>query len=112
MTAQPVISRVRDLLSDGNAPYRWEDTELFRWLSDGIVDVIGRRPDAQFTDAFTLATVEDITALTDELPVSDTFREPLSLYVAAMAFGDDAEHANNGARSLALFQQYEAWFVK
>lgn len=46
MTANDIVSRVRDILLDTELPYRNSDAELLRWLSDGQLAIVAAMPEA------------------------------------------------------------------
>lgn len=46
MTANDIVSRVRDILLDADTPYRNTDAELLRWVSDGQLAIVTAMPEA------------------------------------------------------------------
>ena len=56
MDGQDVITAVRDLLNEAQ-PAFWTDTQLLKWINDGITDIVGK--------TWCIADSETITLLTD-----------------------------------------------
>ena len=56
MTANDIVSRVRDILLDTETPYRNSDAELLRWLSDGQLAIVTVMPEA-YTASRSMAIV-------------------------------------------------------
>lgn len=107
MKASDVIKRVRLLIGDENAPYRWPDLELFPWIEDGQRQIVAIRPDAAYLTSVAVPSSYAVTALTSDLVVTDSFLAALVDYVASRAMSKDAEHADNEGAAQRLYEQFE-----
>jgi hypothetical protein len=108
MLASDIITRVRDLLGDEVAPYRWTDTKLLLWLTDAQRDLAMRRPDSLYLTSVTTTQPGVVAALGDTLVVADHFIGALVDFVCFRAFMRDNEDPINAAKSSAHFQTYLA----
>ena len=100
MTAANVIDRAREILADTVATYRWPDSAMFRWVTDGEKEIAVRRPDALIKSDGTLTVLAVRTATSDTLGYDEQWAAGLVDYVCWRAFSTDAEHAGMGKRSL------------
>jgi len=111
-TAQDVIDdRVRYILADTveGAAERWGDDVLLTWLNDAGWLVEQLRPEIFLTDAYTLGTWTEVTALSGTIyPPTNTDRwlAAFSDYVCARALAMDAQDERDLNRARTHFQQF------
>lgn len=100
-----VETRARIGLNDRATPYRWGANEvILPYLNAGLQILKVRRPDAFFGKYELPATV---SALTDDIPVDDSFLQPLADYVCARCNMVDEEEASQALAS-AFFSAFGA----
>ena len=56
-----LITRVRFLLTDTVATYRWSDANLALWANEGIEDIRDKRPEARYSNEGIFIPFEEIT---------------------------------------------------
>ena len=87
-----VVSRTREILADTVQPYRWIDTQINGFISDGLIELAKMRSDI---------------ARNGNKPITSDFEAALSYYAAsrALALDNDLQN-NNGALSDKLFKMF------
>ena len=107
MTGQNVVDRVREILNDQDEASRdWEDSDLLRWVNDGVKAICGLRNDALLASDGTLTTVTELTALSGTISIPDKFRVPLTWYIVWMAFASEAGDKRDAARAADAKQAF------
>lgn len=94
-----LVNRCRVLLSDRDAPYRWEDGELLVWLNEARLKLWQFRPDAFYVNKIVTREPAKITSGTASVDVLGPYETFIVNYIVARAMGQDAEHAANMATS-------------
>jgi hypothetical protein len=94
LSEEKVISHARETLADSVTPYRWEDTQLEEFVSDGIRELKVLRSDLRESD-------------NEHIP--DAFESAIANYTVyrALALDNDAQN-NNGALSDKYFNLFNA----
>jgi len=100
MTGEDVETRVRTLLKAGSE-VRWDDAEMLLWVNDGVVEIVRRRPDSQYTSSINNSAVIDTTALDQELPLLQYYRATMANYVLHRCYQKDSEYTNG--RDMAAY---------
>ncbi len=95
MTAADIISRVRDLISDTVEEYRWGDTRLLRYISDGLQEIWRLAPDAFHLTSVVIDAPDEATATNSTISMRTEYRAALCSYVCWRALGEDAEDVDN-----------------
>jgi len=101
-TAQDAITRIREQISDdipdASGNYRWSDTIMFRLLWDGVLHIAGDHPEALYLESIVvidLHNIDEISALTDTLPIRNDYLTALVDWVASrIQLGDSEDSAN------------------
>lgn len=101
MRANDFIKKlVRPLIGDTESPYRTPDINIMPFVSAGLLDMFGRRPEAFYvTDIVTTAPAFDDANTNAEIPITDRYLQGLANYVAWKLFMHNTEDANNVALS-------------
>jgi len=89
--ASEVVARVRALLGDETAPYRWSDAALVLLLDAAEGALCDRRRELLLTAPGTQATRGTVDALTDTMTAGATHLEALALEVASRAMAEQQE---------------------
>lgn len=66
MTGQDVITAVRDILNEQTAAF-WTDTQLLKWINNGIIDIVSKTWCLADSETITLATGTLEYALSNDL---------------------------------------------
>ncbi len=88
MTAAGVINQVRYKLKDiVTGAYKWSDTELLDYVSDGQREIFKYQPESIISGTTITATftLTDITATTDTLEIMDRYMPQMVDYVLSRA---------------------------
>lgn len=107
MVASTVVSRVRIQLNDTVESYRYDDQELFKYLTSACRDLGLERPDLLLSSSGVLNTVVDITASSDLLVYSDEMLIPLIDFMCYRALMTDSEDVQNMSLAKDHFQAYQ-----
>ena len=99
MTTTNLITRARRFLQDTVEPYRWGNDELRKDLQKALRYLNAAAPHTRYVDG----VVTDYTPLPEEddepIAVSDRYAEALALYVAYLAYFNDATDTVNNERA-------------
>ena len=111
MTVNSIRTRARKILEDSVSPYRWEDSELRDHLQIALRRLNVRVPATRYVGL----AVQDYIPLPDEddaeFPVDDRYAEALALYVAYLAYFNDATDTVNAERAAACLSRAEALMI-
>ncbi len=102
-----VVSRVRDARSDSIEDYRWEDPELWRYIDDGVIQIVSRNPESQYEDFVEAIDTSPVTSPDDTIEIERHYMDSLVHYVNFRALSKDSEDNAN----MALGQDHFAKFV-
>lgn len=102
MTPQELTTDARAILQDTRTPYRYTDTDLLRYVEDGVSTFLRIRPDLRVGYGWRPGQ-PDIPASLEE----SGYRPLLAEYVAAKAELRDDQFVENG-RVVALLQKVRA----
>ena len=107
MIAQDVIDRIRPLINDTVAQYRWSDDDLIDKLNDGLEELWKTRPVAFYESAIVLTHFTDLTAVGDTMPVGNSYRQALAFFVAFLAYSEDRDDLANAQNAQKFFDLYQ-----
>ena len=107
MKASKPIDQVRQLLRDTVKPFRWEDTTLSLWASEGVLDIFRRKPEMTFIDDVEINEPSKVTAPTSDVRLVDRFQNVLENYMCFMAMSRDGEDSPNAALAMTYKQLYD-----
>jgi len=107
MLVSGFISRVRELISDEVEEYRYDDTELMTYITDGQNQIWRRHPEAFYVSSVTTTAPSAITETDDILSISDDYIDTLLYYVAFRALSKDSEDSVN----MNLAATYRTYFA-
>ena len=111
MTVNTIRARARQILEDAVAPYRWEDAELREHLQTAVRRLNTRVPATRYVGG----VVQDYISLPEaddaEFPVDDRYAEALALYVAYLAYFNDATDTVNNERASSCLARAEALMI-
>lgn len=80
MTGTDIENRVRVTLQDNfgdSSKYRWTNAEFLRILNDGLQELYHKRPDAFYLNSVIVDPPDDLTALTETIPMLDRYRDTI-----------------------------------
>lgn len=112
VTAQYVVTMVRILIHDSVATYRYPDTDLLLWVTEGQREIISMRPDAYVNSSGAqVSTIPipdpgEVSAVGTSLHVSQAFIGALVDYVCYRAMLNDSESAGNAALASNYLQNF------
>lgn len=98
-SASDIIDRARRLLEDIGPQYKWRDVELITYVNDGQREICMKSPHAMIMADESVIPVPlptEITALVDELQISDMYLGRLTDWVVARALEKRAAFAPDG----------------
>ena len=111
MTVNTIRTRARQILEDAVQPYRWEDAELRDHLQTAVRRLNVRVPATRYVGL----AVQDYIPLPDEddepITVDDRYAEALALYVAYLAYFNDATDTVNNERASACLARAESLMI-
>lgn len=95
MKASDVITRVREIVSDEITPFRYENAELLRYISDGQVQLFRRHPEATYSTTVNVTAPSAVESPTSDLVITDDFSDAIIYYCAWRTLSKDAEDSVN-----------------
>ena len=105
-TASVITPKIRDLISDLEAPYRWEDSTLFDWLNEGAATMFETHPEFFYTDSVVVEPPTAVTALSDTLDTTLVGQKVLINYTAYRCLlrdNEDPETLQQATKFLELY---------
>lgn len=111
MTVDKIRTRARQILEDAVQPYRWGDAELRDHLQTAVRRLNVRVPATRYVGG----VVQDYIPLPDEddepIAVDNRYAEALALYVAYLAYFNDATDTVNAERASACLARAESLMI-
>lgn len=103
-TCAEVIAVARYSLNDVDGPdFRNTDTELLRYLNDGLAVIYQRRPELLFPN---VAVYPSDLTINEPFPLSRQYEVMVTYYIVWRAEIKDDEHVNSG-RAVAMQSAFE-----
>ncbi len=99
VTADDIIRRVRALLQDSTAPFRYADIDMFDSINDGLDQMVNLRPDYFIAIKFVPAKV---TALASVLSIPERLIYPMTLFTAGYMMLREDEFSTDGRANSLL----------
>ena len=107
MTVADIITAARTELKDTVAEYRWPDTTMLPFVSDGHMEIASNHRESMCSDAIVTALPVPLTATTDTLLVADHYKQALVAFTCARCLQMDQENAANLAAAANYATQYK-----
>ena len=111
MTVETIRNRARQILGDAVEPYRWEDAELRDHLQTAVRRLNRRVPSTRYLEG----AVQDYIPLPEEddvdIPIHDCYAGALALYVAYLAYFNDATDTVNNERAASCLARAESLMI-
>lgn len=107
MTAESVFSKVRSLLGDKFAPYRWETAELRVHLASALRRLNSLVPATRYVGGALTDGTDLPEGDADELTVPSRYEEAVAYYVAHLCYCDDDPDTANAELANAYLQKAE-----
>ena len=110
MTAQNIVTRVRELMKDNylEQGYRWSDAFMFTSITEACSKIAEKRPDSLFTTTVpTTNIITTITALGDTLQINDRYKESIENYTCYRCIQMDSEDNANMALGDKYLEKFE-----
>lgn len=89
MTVASIVSRVRRLLQDEEAPYHWADEKIKSDLAMSIRALHKVRPETRYVNGLLVDCVTLPTLDTDQVAIDGRFEDALVYHTAYLAYSDD-----------------------
>lgn len=100
MTTAEIVGMARRFLKDSVEPYRWKADELRDDVQKALRYLNSRAPHTRYADGGGLADFTPLPEGDDEpIPVDERYAEALAMYVAYLAYWDDATDTVNSERA-------------
>ena len=106
MTSGDIETDVRAAITDPSAT-RWTAATLRLYIFAGETLIVDLHPEAQFHTRVKRVTPTLPTATTDVLTIDDSWRIPLTHYVAARCFAEDSDAEGNLKLSAFHYKLFE-----
>lgn len=111
MTVNSIRNRARQILEDTVNPYRWEDAELRDHLQTAVRRLNRRVPSTRYLEG----VVQDYIPLPEgddvDIPIRDCYAGALALYVAYLAYFNDATDTVNNERAASCLARAESLMI-
>lgn len=89
--ASAILTKTRDLISDSEVPYRWDDPTMIFWLNEAQASMFEAHPEFYYVDSVVVDPPSEVTATVDEVSVTQTGQKLLINYVAYRCLSRDNE---------------------
>ena len=111
MTVETIRNRARQILEDTVEPYRWEDAQLRDHLQTAVRRLNRRVPSTRYLEG----VVQDYIPLPEgddaDIPIDNCYAGALALYVAYLAYFNDATDTVNNERAASCLARAEALMI-
>jgi hypothetical protein len=111
MTTETVVAKVRDILNDRNAPYRWSEETVGEHLVLALRRLAFLAPQTRYVNG----VLSDITALPEDgsaaLAVDDRYEEALVYYVVHLCYNRDDPDTSNAELANSYLTKAERLMV-
>jgi hypothetical protein len=104
--ASVLIAKVRDLISDDQSPYRWEDATIIDWLNEAQASMFEAHPEFFYTTSVVVDPPASVTVAVDQLDTTQTGQKLLINYCAYRCLSrdnEDPETMQMASRFLELY---------
>jgi len=108
MTTAEVITEIRNQISDTNAAYRYDDTDMYPKLAAAQVQIVADHPEALCSDTVVSTSITDPIAAAVEPQINDMFFLALVHMTCHLIFMDDSEDVGNAKladKHLVLYER-------
>lgn len=111
MTVNTIRAHARQILNDAVQPYRWSDGTLRDYIQKAVRRLNARVPSTRYA-LYVVSDYIPLPELDDEsVAVDDRYDEAMALYVAYLAYLNDATDTVNAERASALLARAESLMV-
>ena len=104
--ASEIIRKVRDLISDSESPYRWEDATMLDWTNDAQSAMFDNHPEGFYSDEVVTSQPPNVTATSDTLTTTQTGQRVLVNYVCYKCLSRDNEDSETLKQASLFLEQY------
>ena len=111
MTVDSIRTRARQILGDTVDPYRWGDGELRAHVQAAVRRLNARVPATRYVGLAVQDCIELPAEDAADIPVDGRYEEALALYVAHLAYFNDATDTVNAERAASCLQRAEGMMV-
>jgi hypothetical protein len=105
--ASVLILKVRDLISDTESPYRWEDDPtMLDWINEGAAAMFENHPEFYYVDSIVTTPPATLTAVSDTLTTTQSGQKILINYTAYRCLARDNEDPETMQQAERFLQAY------
>lgn len=101
-TVQIFINKVRDLVSDTEAPYRWDDVTIIDWINEGLAALFDNHPELYYTSAVAVDPPDAVSGVADSVDITLNGQKVVSNYAAYRCLLRD----NEDPETLAMMKNF------
>ena len=104
--ADVLYLKVRDLISDDLAPYRWSDDTMLDWLNEGAAAMFENHPEFYYVDSVVTTPPTTLSGGADTLTTTQTGQKVLINYVAYRCLSRDNEDPETLQQAARFLEAY------
>lgn len=104
-TVQDYVDRIRVLLQDAVAPYRYPDLDIVNSLNEGLMQARMKRPDLFLSALRSDVPIYSVSSLSAALVMDQQYRQALVYYAVGMVQLRD-EEGTQDARAGAFLEKF------
>jgi hypothetical protein len=101
-----LIPKVRDLISDAESPYRWDDGTMLDWLNEGVAAMFENHPEFYYVDSVVTTPPATLTATNELLTTTQTGQKVLINYVCYRCLSRDNEDPETLQQAARFLEAY------
>jgi hypothetical protein len=104
--ASVLITKVRDLISDSESPYRWLDATMIDWANEAAAAMFENHPEFYYVDSIVTTPPNPVTATTDTLTTTQSGQKILINYTAYRCLSRDNEDPETMQQAKSFLELY------
>lgn len=104
--ASVLISKVRDLISDSESPFRWLDATIIDWANEGAAALFENHPEFYYVSSVVTSPPALLTAVTDTLTTTQSGQKILINYTAYRCLARDNEDPETMQQAARFLEAY------
>ena len=105
-TAASLITKIRDLLSDGESPYRWLDSTIVDWINEGAAAMFDNHPELFYVDSVVTTPPTTVTTTGDSLTTTQSGQKVLINYSVYRCLSRDNEDPETLQQAKSFLELY------
>jgi hypothetical protein len=104
--ASTLITKTRDLISDSESPFRWDDSTMVDWLDEAQAAMFENHPEFYYVDSVVTTPPIKLGGVGSTLDTTQTGQKVLINYVAYRCLSRDNEDPETMQQAARFLEAY------